>query len=239
TVTDRVISAISVDFQPIGIAVSPDGKRAYGTSSANSVYELGGPQTLTVAKSGTGIGTVRSSPAGIDCGTQCQARFDYGAVVTLTATSDSGSYFSSWSGDADCSDGSVTLSANRTCTAVFNVSSSGGGGGGGGGDGGGGGCFIATAAYGSYLQPDVRLLRDFRDRYLLTNAPGRAFVRLYYRTSPPIAAVIAKHEALRTATRLALTPLVYSVKYPRTATVLALLAALALACAWTWRSRRH
>jgi hypothetical protein len=36
--------------------------------------------------------------------------------------------------------------------------------------GGGGGCFIATAAFGSYVEPNVKLLRDFRDHYLLTSA---------------------------------------------------------------------
>ena len=36
--------------------------------------------------------------------------------------------------------------------------------------GGGGGCFIATAAFGSYVAPNVKLLRDFRDHYLLTSA---------------------------------------------------------------------
>ena len=38
----------------------------------------------------------------------------------------------------------------------------------------GSGCFVATAAYGSYLDPHVEALRNFRDEQLLTNAPGRS-----------------------------------------------------------------
>jgi V8-like Glu-specific endopeptidase len=76
------------------------------------------------------------------------------------------------------------------------------------------GCFIATAAFGSYLDPHVQVLRDFRERYLLTNGPGRALVSKYNRFSPPVSDIIKDHEILRTATRVLLTPVVYAVKYP-------------------------
>jgi hypothetical protein len=71
-----------------------------------------------------------------------------------------------------------------------------------------GGCFIATAAYGSYFEPHVEILRKFRDLRLLPSKPGYAFVKLYYRYSPPIAAVIGEHESLKVLVRAGLMPLV-------------------------------
>lgn len=70
----------------------------------------------------------------------------------------------------------------------------------------GSGCFIATAAYGSILHPQVATLREFRDKLLLTNSFGRAFVTLYYKYSPPIADFIARHDILRFFVRVCLLP---------------------------------
>ncbi|HPT70040.1 MAG TPA: Ig domain-containing protein, partial [Syntrophomonas sp.] len=72
-------------------------------------------------------------------------------------------------------------------------------------------CFIATAAYGSIYQHPVVLLRQFRDRFLLTNSWGQAFVNFYYHNSPPIAQFIADSEFLKRLTRAVLSPAILAV----------------------------
>ncbi len=75
-------------------------------------------------------------------------------------------------------------------------------------------CFIATAAYGSYLHPKVQVLRDFRDRNLLTNPLGQSFVAWYYRWSPGAARGIADRPLLRLVCRSVLTPLILTIEHP-------------------------
>ena len=75
------------------------------------------------------------------------------------------------------------------------------------------GCFIATAAFGSPYVPEVEFLRSFRDTVLLKSWPGRAFVRFYYRVSPPLADVIVHSSLLRTFARhLLIAPILYVLK---------------------------
>ncbi len=73
-------------------------------------------------------------------------------------------------------------------------------------------CFVATASYG-YDSGEVGLLCEFRDKCLLTNPIGSAFVDVYYAISPPIADFIAEHEGLKAAVRLALKPLIVVAEY--------------------------
>ncbi len=76
---------------------------------------------LALSKSGTGKGTVTSSPAGINCGSDCSETLVGGSSVTLTATPTTGSSFAGWSGSG-CSGTStctVTMSAARAVNAKF------------------------------------------------------------------------------------------------------------------------
>lgn len=89
-------------------------------------------------------------------------------------------------------------------------------------------CFIATAAWGSWMDPHVVSLREFRDGVLMRHAPGRAFVAFYYRHSPALAEFISQHAALRAMTRAALAPVVFTIERPAAAGGILLIVLVAL-----------
>ncbi|MDH5543762.1 MAG: chitobiase/beta-hexosaminidase C-terminal domain-containing protein, partial [Nitrospinota bacterium] len=101
------------------------------------------------------------------------------------------------------------------------------------------GCFIATAAYGSYLDPHVKTLRDFRDGILLDSETGRVFVDIYYTYSPYFADMIEDSPVLRSAARLGLTPLVFGIEHPREAGFITLLIAMSFGYAGLRNERRR
>jgi hypothetical protein len=70
------------------------------------------------------------------------------------------------------------------------------------------GCFIATAAYGSALEPEVRVLRAFRDAWRTRSAVLATATDLYYRSGPAAAAVVVRSDVARAVVRALLGPVV-------------------------------
>ena len=92
--------------------------------SVTATFNLNPTYTLTVAKAGTGAGTVTSSPAGISCGADCSEPYNSGTVVTLSQAATAGSTFAGWSGACTGTGAcSVTMSAAQSVTATFNLPS--------------------------------------------------------------------------------------------------------------------
>jgi hypothetical protein len=108
----------------------------------------------------------------------------------------------------------------------------------------GGHCFIATAAYGDYDDPSVRILRRFRDESLAQTELGRRFIAWYYEHSPPAAELIRRDPALRAEVRSALAPVVFlvwlhTVQVPAPIVALLAIAMTFLALRGTLRRRRR
>jgi LmbE family N-acetylglucosaminyl deacetylase/NOL1/NOP2/fmu family ribosome biogenesis protein len=75
---------------------------------------------LKITESGNGAGTVTSSPAGIECGLDCEEQFEQGSEVTLAASAEAGSEFKGWSGACNGTGAcTVTMSALREVGAEF------------------------------------------------------------------------------------------------------------------------
>ena len=136
--------------------------------------------------------------------------YDYGRIVAVTAIPEAGYEFSEWSGDASGAENPVeiTLNSNKSLIAnfipaipeeeepwldkIFKIKA----------------CAIATATYGSPEHPHVKVLREFRDRYLVKSRIGRRFVELYYEYSPAAAEFISKRKLIKLGVRHQLLPVV-------------------------------
>ncbi|MTW23166.1 InlB B-repeat-containing protein [Allochromatium palmeri] len=81
------------------------------------------PKVYTLNVTKTGLGTVTSSPAGIDCGFDCSESYAEGTTVQLSPLPESGYRFVGWSGvcsgTGQCS---VSMNQNQTVTATFEPS---------------------------------------------------------------------------------------------------------------------
>jgi len=74
------------------------------------------------------------------------------------------------------------------------------------------GCFIATAVYGTDMHEDINILRRYRDDVLLKRKITKPLVNIYYKTSPPIAKVVANNKHIRSITRKGIKGLVKIVR---------------------------
>jgi Divergent InlB B-repeat domain/FG-GAP-like repeat len=102
-------------------AFNSAGDSAYTPEGCATIESTVQNFALIVSKNGTGSGTVTSNVAGINCGPDCNESYPSGTTVTLSASPAAGSLFAGWSGNSDCIDGSVTVNADKTCTATFNA----------------------------------------------------------------------------------------------------------------------
>ena len=150
--------------------------------------------TFTLSKDGESVSGAISYNSGSYQATFTRSvRLDYGTVYAVTVTS-----------SVEDNEGVNLASSNSwsfTTVSSSSVSS-------GSSSGGGGGCFIATAAFGTPMEPHMQILRDFRDHHLRGHRVGEALVEIYESLSPPVAHIICGYEILKAAVRFSLLPLI-------------------------------
>jgi uncharacterized delta-60 repeat protein len=216
--TDALVSypdiiPMDTNIIPMDTNIEPQDTNILPLDSDANVYKLGESDICTLTLSSSAGGTTSPAP-----GTHI---YDTGTEVTLNATPDPESdyTFGEWSGNVqtDANPITITMDGDKTIDGDFYIPSEWGGGDGrdeyisDGYDGLGGrydACFIATAAYGSKLHNYVKILRNFRDKYLMPSKIGRKIVDIYYKYSPFVADLIAKHKVLKIAVRISLLPMI-------------------------------
>jgi hypothetical protein len=121
TITVQVINATRLADRTFFVNLrTPTGAtiaKAQGTGTI-----VANTYTLSVAKAGTGSGTVTSSPGGINCGATCSANYPAATLVTLIASPGAGSLFTGWSACPGTGTCQVAMSAAQSVTATFTLS---------------------------------------------------------------------------------------------------------------------
>ncbi len=176
-----------------GLPVFGSGQTA--EDSVEIVFRVLGVYTLDLETQGEGV--IRLNNVIIEV--PFTETYVEGTEITLTAEANEDYSFLRWEGDVP--EGSeedfeimVIMDGDKTILAVFEEP--------------GQACFIATAAYGSGLDPTVLVLRQFRDTFLLSNKAGSYLAGLYYHYSPALARYIADSEILKGITRFVLIPFI-------------------------------
>jgi Beta-propeller repeat len=185
-------------FRMVGFIVVPTsltttGSGGTATFAVKLLSEPSADVTLPVSSSDSSIGTVDKSSL-----TFTNADWFVDQTVTITSVTANSQTYNIVLGPASSADADYNgLNAQNVTVSITGNAS-----------GGSISCFIAAAAYGSPLARYVQVLRQFRDRFLLTNGMGRRLVHFYYTHSPLMASFIKKHDHLRALVRLALIPFV-------------------------------
>ncbi len=159
------------------------------TSDLMSQNYTGQPIPYTLTISADSGGTTQPPPGSYT--------YDFGTQVSVTATPNSGYSFSQWSenvplGHEKDNPLNIIVNSDLSIKANFEHRTL---------------CFIATVAFDSPFHPKVRTFQDFRDKYLLPSRLGQKMIDFYYRHSPKIASLIAKHRGLKLVVRFGLLPL--------------------------------
>lgn len=169
-----------------GIYVLAFGPGDFGTEYAVSINAP--MYSLSVNHENAGTGVVTSDPDGISCGSDCSESYEEGAVVTLTATPDTGSIFKGWSGGECSGTGicTVTMGEDTTVTAHFST------------------LFWPMAydkMWGDKKNENLKLLRSFRDGMLTDNAVIREHLLTLYGNSLEVLLILVQDPGLLVETK--------------------------------------
>lgn len=129
-VTLTATSAANYIFNGWSGACSGTGQCTVAMSSAKSVvatFTMTPQFRVSIAKAGTGGGSVTRNGGALNCGSTCTESLPQGSTVILQAIPQNGSVFSGWTGSTCTGTGTCafSLGADKTVTAIFDASTGG------------------------------------------------------------------------------------------------------------------